>query len=266
MRCTRFFLITALAAFIFYCESGNTGPADTAVVSDANPHAEGFDIENSDDEAIRIADEVMSAMGGRAKWDATRYLGWNFFGRRHLLWDKKMGKVRISTADGFIYNVNVFDNSGEVMKNGALYSHPDSTKKYVERGKNIWINDSYWLVMPYKLKDSGVTLEYLGKDTTANGRTADKLQLKFKEVGVTPNNMYWVYVDDSSRLVTQWDFFTNASDEKARFSTPWDGYTEFGNILLSGDRGRGKLTDIAVYETVPDSVFTSFSNIDYSQL
>ena len=153
------------------------------------------------------------------------------------------------------------------MKEGEEMTHPDSLAKYVERGKNIWINDSYWLVMPYKLKDSGVTLKHLGKETTIAGQSADKLQLTFQNVGVTPNNMYWVYVDDQSRLVTQWDFFTNATDEDARFSTPWNEYQKFGEILLSGNRGgERKLTDIAVYQTLPDSVFTSFATIDYQQL
>ena len=44
--------------------------------------------------------------------------------------------------------------------------------------------------MPYKLKDSGVTLKYKGQDTLETGHPAEKLQLTFEEVGKTPENKY----------------------------------------------------------------------------
>ncbi|MEJ2086172.1 MAG: hypothetical protein P8Y44_10915, partial [Acidobacteriota bacterium] len=53
-----------------------------SLLADENPPAPGFNAEASDDEAIVIADQVMEALGGRKAWDDTRYLTWNFFGRR----------------------------------------------------------------------------------------------------------------------------------------------------------------------------------------
>lgn len=231
--------------------------------AEANPAAEGFNAEASDEKAIRIADEVMEAMGGRKNWDDTRFIAWNFFGRRWLLWDKHSGDIRIeSPSDSMVYLLNAFNDSGSVMKKGEELTHPDSLNKYLERGKAIWINDSYWLVMPFKLKDSGVTLQYLREDTTQVGKTADVLQLTFKEVGNTPENKYLVYADKETHLITQWDYYQKASDEKERFSLPWLDYKRYGNILLSGDRGGRHLTDIAVYENVPEGAFTSFAPLD----
>ncbi len=248
------------------CESGN-GVGEEATeesVVQVNPPAEGFNEENSDPEAIAIADKVMEAQGGRKNWDKTRFIGWNFFGRRHLLWDKKTGNVRITTIpDSSIYLVNIFDDSGAVYQDGTIASEKDTFQKYQERAKSIWINDAYWLVMPFKLKDSGVTLKYLGQDTTSNGAMANKLQLTFEGVGRTPENKYLVYVDTSSNLVTQWDYYGNAADEKPVISTPWEDYKKYGDILLSGGRGGNRmLTDIAVYEALPESVFTKFDQID----
>ena len=60
-----------------------------------NPAAPGFNQANSDAKAIALADAVMEAQGGRQAWDETRFLDWNFFGRRRLLWDKQENKVRI---------------------------------------------------------------------------------------------------------------------------------------------------------------------------
>lgn len=227
-----------------------------------NPAAEGFNTADSDEKAIAIADEVMEAMGGRKAWDTTRIITWNFFGRRTLTWDKSTGDVSIQIpADSLDIRLNIQDSSkGKVVIAGEdMSSNPDTLAKYVERGKSIWINDSYWLVMPFKLKDSGVTLNYVKQDTMTSGAMADILSLTFENVGDTPENKYLVYVDQSDHLIKQWDFYRNASDTIAGFSTPWIEYEQYGDILLSGNRGRGQLSDIAVYQAMPDSITARLS-------
>lgn len=226
--------------------------------AEENPPAEGFDLAGSDTAAIRIADKIMQAMGGRQAWDNTRYLSWNFFDVRSLLWDKQTGNVRIEVPrDSTIYLINIQEDTGRVMKQGRQITHPDSLAKYVEEGKKIWVNDSYWLVMPFKLKDTGVTLTYMGEDTLQGGDKADVLKLQFEDVGFTPNNKYLVYVDKDEPLIKQWAFFPQASMDTPRFVTPWADYKKYGSILLSGDRGERDITNIQVMEKVPDSAFTS---------
>ena len=225
----------------------------------ANPAASGFDQSGSDTKAIEIADEVMAAMGGRKNWDATHYLTWSFFGRRTHYWDKWTGNVRIeSPGDSTIYLVNIHTLKGRVQRNGVEETNPDTLALLLQRAKEMWINDAYWLVMPYKLKDSGVTLKYSGDGLTEAGASADILQLTFKEVGVTPENKYLVYVDKASRLVTQWSYFGKAENQKPDFTTSWAGYSKYGNIWLSGSRGKRGLTDIAAPEELPGTLFTEF--------
>ncbi|MEM6697159.1 MAG: hypothetical protein AAF599_02095, partial [Bacteroidota bacterium] len=103
-----------------------------------------------------------------------------------------------------------------------------------------------------KLKDSGVTLKYKGKDTLETGQAAEKLQLTFEGVGNTPQNKYMVYVTKKDSLVKQWDFYTNATDTVKRFSSAWENYQPYGEILLSDNRGRGSLSEIAVYNELPE--------------
>ncbi|GJM32656.1 MAG: hypothetical protein DHS20C18_16570 [Saprospiraceae bacterium] len=230
-----------------------------------NPAAQGFNQEASDAKAINLADEVMEAMGGRPNWDQTQYVYWSFFGRRTLLWDKFGQRVRIeSLPDSTIYLVDLKNKSGKVKRGSETIEQPDSLAKYVKKGESIWINDAYWLVMPFKLKDTGVTLKYAGQDTTQMGKIAEVLELTFDSVGDTPENKYRVYVDPESKLVIQWDFYRNAGDEKPGFSTPWGEYQKYGNIMLSGDRGERDLTDIAVYTKVAETAFTSFDPVDVS--
>ena len=223
-----------------------------------NPPASGFNAGASDTKAIAVADEVMRAMGGRKAWDDTHCISWNFFGSRTLLWDKQAGMCRIEWLKKPLkVIVNLNDGTGKVAIGGVEQTHPDSLAKYLEIGKKVWINDAYWLLMPYKLKDSGVTLKYLGEGKTETGEAADLLQLTFQKVGVTPDNKYHVWVDKKSRLVTQWAYFQKFTDEKPQFINPWTDYQRYGNIMLSGSRGKDRpgLTPIQVMDKAPAGAF-----------
>jgi hypothetical protein len=226
---------------------------------EVNPAAEGFRADASDARAIEIADEVMDAMGGRAAYDRTRFLRWNFFGRRTHLWDKWTGDLRTEYLgrDGrrVLICMNVASLKGWVWVAGEAVTDSVQHREWMERGKSIWINDSYWLVMPYKLKDTGVALRYGGESTMEDGRRADKLVLTFEGVGDTPNNKYDVYVARDTRLVEEWSFYENAADSEPSFRLPWRDWQPYGDILLSGDRRDYQLTELAVFDHVDPALF-----------
>src|SRR5438876_620493 len=77
-----------------------------------------------------------------------------------------------------------------------------SPKKRMRSAHGAWINDSYWFLMPYKLRDPGVTLKYDGevKDSTT-AAVYDRLALSFENVGMTPGDRYWVYVNRANHRV-----------------------------------------------------------------
>lgn len=258
------FLFFLLALGLAACGT-DTPASETEIIADDNPPAAGFDAAGSDARAIELADSVMVALGGRRAWDNTRYLGWNFFGSRKLLWDKHEQRVRIeSLRDSSIYLVDLQNlANSKINHQGQVLTHADSIAKYAKRAEGMWINDSYWLVMPFKLKDSGVTLKHLGSDSTQAGTSAEVLQLTFRDVGNTPQNKYLVYVDTATYLPVQWDYYAEAQADTARFSSPWEEYRRFGNILLSGKRGQRGITEIAVYEEVPAAAFESLEPVDW---
>jgi len=231
-------------------------------VVNENPPAEGFDLVNSDPKAIAIADSVMKAMGGRKSWDDTRYIAWNFFGARDLLWDKHTGDVRIEWPQkNAVFLINVHDKTGKIMQEGQELTEPDSLATMIKRATGIWINDAYWLVMPFKLKDSGVTLKYARQDTTEMGEIQDVLQLTFTDVGDTPQNKYEIYVDLDYYLVSKWAFYAEAGQEKPSYVWPFDNYQQFGDILLSSDRSDEKgPRNTKVLEKVPEGIFEHFDH------
>lgn len=257
---------TVISLLVLLASAGSLVAQD-----DPNPPAAGFDAEGSDARAVEIADQVMEAMGGRRAWDSARYLTWNFFGRRRHVWDKWTGDVRIEgedreTGEPYVVLMNLETGVGRVWGGGSEVTDPEQLAARLDAGAAAWINDSYWLFMPYKLKDSGVTLRYLGERTMLDGRPADVLELTFQGVGRTPENKYDVYVASDSGLVEQWDYYADAGDPEPRFQLPWHEWKRYGDILLSADRGENDHTDLGVLEDVPRSVFESPDPVDWEAL
>jgi hypothetical protein len=219
--------------------------AASLAMAGENPPAPGFDAAGSDARAIAIADRCMDAMGGRARWDAVRCLGWTIFGRTHL-WNKWTGDYRLQ-ADTLLVIMNVNSGEGRAWNSGKEMPAGEERQAVLQRARSIWINDSYWFIMPYKLKDTGVTLTCAGERATEDGRAADVLNLAFKGVGDTPQNRYEVFVDRETGLVTQWSYFKNADDTKPGFTLPWTGWTDFAGIKLATGRGRVDVTGIRTF-------------------
>jgi hypothetical protein len=221
---------------------------------------------DADPQAERIAEAVLERLGGRAAWDRTRYLRWRFFGGRLHYWDRRTGDVRIESPareiDGggaqpeLLVLMNVNTRTGRAWENGAEVTDAARLAEYLDLGHQWWVNDSYWMFMPYKLLDPGVNLAWIGERALPDGRAADVLELTFDAgVGYTPENRYEVWVARDTGLVEQWSFWSDAADADARFTLPWSGWSRFGDIWLARNHGRDMDWEIAVSEELPASVF-----------
>jgi hypothetical protein len=184
----------------------------------------------SDPRAVAIADEVMTALGGKSAWDALPGLRWSFGSmlgdsvrstRRHA-WNKRTGEHRVEGVNRagqrytFIHTVGD-TTTGMAWMNGQKIEG-DSLLKLLHRAEALWVNDTYWMLMPYKLRDPGVLLGYVD-DTTMNGATYDRLALSFHGVGLTPGDRYRVFVNRMSHRVEYWDMVLEGD------APPPEGYT-----------------------------------------
>ncbi len=224
------------------------------------PAAEGFDAAGSDPKAIAIADRVMREMGGYQAWQQSRYFGWSFFGGQYQIWDKYTGDFHWE-KDTLVANYNLNTKQGHVFSRGKDISASPAGQKIIDKLNPIWINNSYWLLMPFKLKDSGVTLTYKGEGKTMDGAVADILQMTFKNVGVTPDNRYEVLVNRATGLVDEWAYFDKAADPQPAFRRRWNEYAKFNGLLLASGRSDAAkpahFDNVTLVQSLPAGVMSS---------
>jgi len=129
-----------------------------------------------DAKAEELAHTVMNAMGGEKAWYGAHFVRFDFkvnaggktVADRSHLWDKMTGRYRLDdkTKDGRprVTLLNVNDRHGEVYVDGNKVEGAAGAKA-VKDAYEAFINDMYWLAMPWKWMDQGVNLQYVGPKT-----------------------------------------------------------------------------------------------------
>ena len=228
----------------------------------------------SNPKAIAVAGKAMEALGGEAAWNNTHFLRFTFavdrggktvVSRDHT-WDKWTGRYRLEgvSKEGqkYVVLMNVNTKEGQAWSDGKAADGEDK-KKLLEMAYGAWVNDSYWLIMPYKMMDPGVVLAYEG-ETKEGGAAWDKVRLTFDSVGLTPKDKYWAFVNRQTGLVDKWEYILNG-DPGPAVAFSWKDWARHGAILLASDRvsqqdDNDTRIHFPVLETpasVPDRVFTS---------
>ena len=226
-------------------------------------------LNGSDAKAVAIADQVMTALGGKKQWDALPGLRWTFgamlgdsvrSARRHA-WDKMTGRHRVDGVNRQGQSYTLIHTLGDSTSGMAwVNGNPiegDSLKKLIQRANALWVNDTYWMLMPYKLRDPGVTLKYAG-DTTMAGMTFDRLALSFDHVGLTPGDHYWVYVNRADHRVERWEMVLEG-DQPPPVAYTWEGWEQHDGLWFPTAHKRDS-TDIFTnkIETVHSFAPTEF--------
>jgi hypothetical protein len=200
---------------------------------------------SSDPKAIAVAERVMQALGGADAWNATRYLRFDFavdrggktLMRRAHTWDKWSGRYRVEAKDkdgkDMVVTMNLNSKQGSATVGGTPLAGA-ALRKALDDAYAMWVNDSYWLLMPYKLRDPGVMLEYAGEQKKGSD-TWDELALHFDNVGLTPKDRYWVFVNRATGLVDRWQFVLGGKKTPPE-PFEWKGWRSYGRIKLADDR------------------------------
>lgn len=169
-------------------------------------------------------------------------------------WDRFTGDYRVTgkNREGEDVRVvmNVNTKEGKAWKNGSEVADP---KDLLNFGYRRFINDTYWLLMGFKSFDPGVTREYGGEKKDPSGTVHDVVRFSFANVGLTPGDVYWMWVNRDTGLVDQWHMKLEGSKPEDEPSVVFfRDYRRIGGLLISTRReiqGRGqfiRLDDVVV--------------------
>jgi hypothetical protein len=210
-----------------------------------------------------IADEVMVALGGAEAWNATHYLRFDFAverGGKTLVtrahtWDKWSGRYRLEgknkKGEPTLALMNLNTKDGKAYLNGKELSGAEA-KKALEDAYATWVNDTYWLIMPYKMKDPGVHLAY-GGQRKLGAESYDVLVLTFGNVGLTPKDKYWAFINKKTHLMDKWEFvLTGEKGPPEAFL--WKNWQRYGKIMLSPEKAGATEKIVFPVLAVPDAV------------
>jgi len=224
-------------------------------------------VDGADVRATEIADSMLTAMGGVDNWNRAHFVRYDFkvniggklIAVRSHLWDKMTGRYRLEgkTKDGkaTLALFNVANQQGMAYVDGRKLEGT-AANEALKSAYGSFINDMYWLAMPWKWKDAGVNLKYLGRKPHG-GQDMDVVQLTFGKVGLTPGDTYQAFVSPKTKLMEHWEYKLQSGNTG---SWDWE-YATTGGIKLASNHtksggdfiGMGK---VQVLDQVADAVFT----------
>ncbi|MEO8440137.1 MAG: DUF6503 family protein [Spartobacteria bacterium] len=172
--------------------------------------------------AAQLADAVWKASGGEA-WPKVKTIDFTFA-------VEKGGKELVAAEHHWDVAAQIDHvkwQGKDVKVNLANPATTDEEKAAYAR----WVNDSYWLLAPLKLKDPGVNLTDEGKKTMDGGERV-VLRVSFGKVGLTPNDQYRLYIDPKTKLISSWDYMPEPGKST---NATWSDYQKSGGLTLATD-------------------------------
>jgi hypothetical protein len=201
--------------------------------------------DESAEKGQQLANDLWKASGGE-NWGRVKEIQFTFaveqegkalFSAQHV-WNVATGTDEVKWKD----------KQGKDHQVTADLNAPGSD----EEGKTAygrWVNDSYWLLAPLKVRDRGVQVE-AGGQKDVNGVACETVRLKFDKVGLTPTDQYVFYVDPKTKLPLAWDYIPQTG---AGMQATWEKYESFGGLKLATEHNfNGKTIKLTGIKVVTD--------------
>ena len=220
-------------------------------------------LQTSDARAIEVADQMMEALGGQSNWDEARFIRFTNVRRNRkatFTWDRQLGRLRLEARNAagvpYIVLMNLNARQGSVFVEGRQLRGKELSE-YVNRTAGMWAGATYWFLMPLKWKDPGVILAYDGEESIG-GVMYDRIHLSFDDVGRSPGDQYWAYVNRETHLMERWKFKLEGGAEG---DYRWTNWHRYGGIRVATERTSEdeviRFENIVVASSMPDAFFTS---------
>jgi plastocyanin len=200
--------------------------------------------DDSADKGQQLATDLWKASGGE-NWAKVKEVHFTFvvesegkplFSAQHV-WNVPAGtdEVKWKDKDG---------KDHQVTANLAAPADGERKGAYAR-----WVNDSYWLLAPLKIRDRGVKVE-AGGPKDLKGVSCETVRLKFDKVGLTPTDQYVFYVDPKTKLPLAWDYIPASG---TGMQATWEKFQSFGGLNLATEHNfEGKTIRLADIKVVTE--------------
>jgi hypothetical protein len=199
-----------------------------------------------DAKADAVGHELIAALGGESAWEKARQFQFDFcvvkegkdISRFSHAWDRYTGDYRLKGVDKagapYVVYFNVNTRAGEAFVNGMKVEGEEKARR-LENAYGRFINDTYWLLAPWKIFDPGVHRAYVGEKPCPNGGVCDVLKLSFEDVGMTPKDVYWLWITRDGHRMVQWQYVLGGALEEPT-TVAWMDWKKFDGMMLSLDK------------------------------
>lgn len=185
-------------------------------------------------ENISIAKKIANAHGFE-NWKDVSEISFTFFEKRSWIWKPKTNDVTLITdKDTINYNRKSIDSLSL-------------------KADKAFINDKFWLLMPFQLIwDTGVIISEPTKETAPISKTQlNKIIITYtNEGGYTPGDAYDIYFDENY-LIKEWAYRKGNKPEAGLINT-FENHQDFNGIKIALDHKKAdgdwnlKLTNVKI--------------------
>ncbi|MGS2726474.1 hypothetical protein ACU8DI_07675 [Psychroserpens sp. BH13MA-6] len=142
--------------------------------------------------ADQLAQKMLKSLNYEA-YQATDYIEFTFKKRHHFKWNKSQNTCEVYWKN-YKVNLNLTTPlTSEAFENELLVDHEDAVE-LIEKAQNLFNNDTFWLVGPFKVFDQGVERRLV---TTENNKEA--LLVTYTTGGSTPGDSYLWHLDTNGK-------------------------------------------------------------------
>lgn len=161
-------------------------------------------------EAEQLADEMLKALNKPA-FDSLAMIKFTYPGNHRYEWNKKDNKVRVQWEGNDVFL--------------DLNLSPENFSSLEYQGYEYFLNDSFWMIAPFKVRDDGVVR------STVEVEDGRGLLVTYTSGGVTPGDSYLWIIDDKGFPIA-WKLWTsNVPLDGLKIG--WGGWVEKGGVWFS---------------------------------
>lgn len=223
-----------------------------------------FDRTSQDAKALELADQVLAAVGGAAKWTAAKQLRWGqaiqHDGKEVIggeqAWDRwngrHWGKARREGGDIVVMR-SLYEDDAKVFmeKQEKLRKIEGGADDAVKAARFRWEFDTAILFMPFLLQEPGTKLEVAGEAKSEDGKDQDVLKVTLDPKDRTRNAVYFVVIDRETHLIARIEIQKAGKAENEREGWTITEWSEAGGLKYPASvQNAGMKSEVALFSNL----------------